>query len=41
MSRIVIALSYQQSVLIIHANLGKPEIIHNVDTMRYVATFGC
>ena len=28
-------------MLIIHANLGKTEIIHNVDTTRYVATFGC
>ena len=35
MSRIVIALFYQH---IIHAKLGT---IHNVDTTRYVATFGC
>ena len=42
MSCIVIALSFQQSVLIIHANLGKPETIHNIDTTRYyVTTFGC
>ena len=27
-------------MLIIHAHLGKTEIIHNVDTTRYVATFG-
>ena len=38
MSCIVLALSYQQGVLIIHANLRKPETIHNVDTTRYVAT---
>jgi hypothetical protein len=29
------------ALLIIHTNWGKPEIIHNVDTTRYVATFGC
>ncbi len=28
-------------MLIIQTNWGKPEIIHNVDTTRYVATFGC
>ena len=26
---------------LIHANLEKPGTIHNVDTTRYVATFGC
>ncbi len=30
-----------KTLLIIHTNWGKPEIIHNVDTTRYVATFGC
>ena len=38
-------LSYQkrrcENIELIHANLGKPETIHNVDTTRYVATFGC
>ena len=30
-----------KALLIIHTNWGKPETIHNVDTTRYVATFGC
>ena len=29
-----------ENIELIHANLGKPEIIQNVDTTRYVATFG-
>ena len=42
---ILTQLSYQyrrcENIELIHTNLGKPEIIHNVDTTRYVATFGC
>ncbi len=38
-------MSYQyrhcENIELIHTNWGKPEIIHNVDTTRYVATFGC
>ncbi len=30
-----------ENIELIHTNWGKPEIIHNVDTTRCVATFGC
>ena len=40
----VTPLSYQyrrcENIELIHTNWGKPEIIHNVDTTRCVATFG-